>query len=105
MTDTPSLDGLSEQPNTIGAAPAPRIVVTIAGGLVSEVHANVAVSLAVIDLDVEGLGDDQVHEIVETDGGPAEATISHWDEADIPQNPDWVDAIFAVLDDQAGECS
>jgi len=95
------IDALCERLNVIVTAPEPRIVVTIAGGLVSEVHADAPVSLAVLDHDVEGVDEDRIREILETDGSRVEATIGHWEAAEIPCNPEWVGAIFATLDAQA----
>jgi len=96
------IDALCERLNVIVTVPEPRVVVTIAGGLVSEVHADAPVSLAILDHDVEGVDEDQVREILETDGSRVETTIGHWEAADIPCNPEWVGAIFAVLDAQRG---
>lgn len=96
------IDALCQRMNSIAMAPEPHVVVTIAGGLVAEIHADAPVSLAILDYDVEGVDEDQIREIPETDGSRSEATIGHWDAADIPCNPQWVGAIFASLDVETG---
>lgn len=60
----------------------PKVVIVLDGGLVQDILSTIAVDVAVVDYDVEGVDEDRLTEIPQGDDRPAEPAYCWYQRAD-----------------------
>lgn len=75
--------------------PAPRVVVSVQGGLVQGGCSDVPVDFYVIDYDVEGASESSIIDIPQDEGKTSEGTMNGHD---LKIDPDWIDAVVDAYD-------
>lgn len=53
----------------------PQIIITVEGGVIQDVSANVPINYMTIDFDADGADEDKIYPVPQSDGDPQDAVV------------------------------